>query len=792
MLPKDRRMASSDRNPQESQDEPKSQEDVPACQSCRKKKARCSRAQPCAECTRSNVDCVYDERRMKPGLRAGAVDQLYRRVETLENMFLGQEILWQQMWKTENPDGLLLDRSDRSTTIENLAQRREKLKSVLLNASSNLGQSHERGYGVDSEPSASPAKRRRCEPTPSCLPSARMEVNDLLSSTEVMGELVDFYFVNVHPWIPVLHQARFRNRIESPSERPRVTCILHAIVAVCAKFCQSDSLRDKDTRINIAEQSRQRVILESMETFSVENLQALVIIAFDTIGRGRGPSSWSIVGSMVGTVEQLQLDVEEDEISRSVNPGETLIRRMVFLTPPSSWSEAEERRRVFWAVFLMDRFCNVSTGWKISLTSADVKRRLPCEGSIWANEKEVRTPYFGISATKDTMSTNSPPVGDPGSTNSDEEELIGGFAYNIEATESLALVTNFFLHHAFNVSDTVKARIWLMKFKELDLRLMQWKLYMPEKWREASVLNGDGVMDPNLTLAHITHNTAVILLHQGIAYPPPHWRNCPIKLPSASSAETCLDAASEIATIGHQFLSISPIFTNPQFSFCLFIASRMILTHARYNQIPVPPALDILISSLLEISQRWTGREENADPVTENLASSFAKRLTEAQSNSAAASRPSLDIRQTAYSDESREQPLRPHPMGTSSHGSTIPGSRGTGTVPPAENMGKPPFQEPYDLDPFSLAFPPLPLAFQQDFAVFPGSNQMYEGPSNGLPHPNLGAQSHDPQLAPWQGHNGPVGNNVVSPPDHLGYVLDLVPSPSQRISRYSGGFMES
>ncbi|CAG8236862.1 unnamed protein product [Penicillium salamii] len=138
MLPKHRRMASSDRNPQESQDEPKSQEDVPACQSCRKKKARCSRAQPCAECTRSNVDCVYDERRMKPGLRAGAVDQLYRRVETLENMFLGQELLWQQMWKTEHPDASLRDCSDGSTTIENLAQRRQKLKSVLLNASSNL------------------------------------------------------------------------------------------------------------------------------------------------------------------------------------------------------------------------------------------------------------------------------------------------------------------------------------------------------------------------------------------------------------------------------------------------------------------------------------------------------------------------------------------------------------------------------------------------------------------------------------------------------------------------------
>ena len=218
---------------------------------------------------------------MKPGLRAGAVDQLYRRVETLENMFLGQELLWQQMWKTEHPDASFPDCNSAPTSIEDLAQRRERLKSVLLNASSDIGQSQDRGSGVDSESSAPPAKRRCCESTR--LPSARMEVDDLLSSTEVMAKLVDFYFVNVHPWIPVLHEARFRGRIKSPSERPRVTCILRAIIAVCAKFCQNDLLRDTEAKVNIAEQSRQRVILESMETFSVENLQALVIIAFDTV-----------------------------------------------------------------------------------------------------------------------------------------------------------------------------------------------------------------------------------------------------------------------------------------------------------------------------------------------------------------------------------------------------------------------------------------------------------------------------------------------------------------------------
>lgn len=174
---------------------------------------------------------------------------------------------------------------------------------------------------------------------------------------------------------------------------------------------------------------------------------------------------------MVSTVEYLQLNVEEAVLHGAASPGETLIRRMVFLSPSRLWSEAEERRRIFWAVFLMDRFCSISTGWKVSLTSNDVKRRLPCEGALWEKGQEIQTPYFGISDSKGNATT--PILNRRGSICGEEQESIGGLAYNIEATESLALVANFFLHHAFIVDDAEKAQMWLMQFKELDLRLIQ-------------------------------------------------------------------------------------------------------------------------------------------------------------------------------------------------------------------------------------------------------------------------------------------------------------------------------
>jgi hypothetical protein len=103
---------------------------------------------------------------------------------------------------------------------------------------------------------------------------------------------------------------------------------------------------------SISTRCRHAVILRSMECFSVESLQALVILAFDIMGRGQGPSSWSIIGSMARTVEQLRLDTESPVDAASGNDKDNyLVRRMTFLPRAKTWVEEEERRRVFWCVF---------------------------------------------------------------------------------------------------------------------------------------------------------------------------------------------------------------------------------------------------------------------------------------------------------------------------------------------------------------------------------------------------------------------------------------------------------
>lgn len=137
-------------------------------------------------------------------------------------------------------------------------------------------------------------------------------------------------------------------------------------------------------------------------------------------------------------------------------------------------------------------------------------------------------------------------------------------------------------------------------------------MFLPHQWHDSDVSCDVSVvrMDPNLTLAHLTHNAATILLHQHVAYPPATWCGV-VKLPSACSAETCLLAAIEIASIADKYLRYMGGIVNSQFAFCAFVAARTLLVHwlsvSRGTGDPLAPEFLSLVDSLRDMSRRWRG-----------------------------------------------------------------------------------------------------------------------------------------------------------------------------------------
>lgn len=142
---------------------------------------------------------------------------------------------------------------------------------------------------------------------------------------------------------------------------------------------------------------------------------------------------------------------------------------------------------------------DTSYRWNTSLTADDVRRRLPADGFLWHKEEPVLTPYFGIwdrSVAKIGNSIAFLPTHYPGQKQGHEAaphttsptsastppknpasgdmSHVGAFAYCVEATESLSQVTTYFLQQRIDWHDRHEVSNWLTRFKELDLRLVQY------------------------------------------------------------------------------------------------------------------------------------------------------------------------------------------------------------------------------------------------------------------------------------------------------------------------------
>ncbi|CBF80524.1 hypothetical protein AN8426.2 [Aspergillus nidulans FGSC A4] len=575
-----------------------------ACNSCRRRKLRCSREVPaCQHCRKSASECYYEAKRAKPGMKAGALDNIHRRLDALERS------LEKHQAGLESSAGAGLPQQSNSAI--------QAILSTLAAGFQKLEQSGSLGAGPSSK------KRRRNENEVHCIaPSAEIP---LLPDDEVLSHVLEAYFNYIHPWTPVIHEGRLRRRLIDDCDREKLQLVIQSMILVTQPYIEdAETASHLATLINDAENTRDWLVSQAMKQPSVENLQALVILASNDIGSGRAFQAWPLVGSLSRMVEYLQLTVEHDEAVQH-----PFCQPYRVLPPPTDWTEAEERRRIFWAIFALDRFCS----------------------------NPVVTPYFGIwdksagrignpiaflpthptpapaRAVEDEADAPSEAGTSPGATSSVVDmSTVGAYAYCIEATESLSRVTTYFLQQKVNLNDQKEFGAWLTRFKELDLRLVHWKMLLPQKWTVNVAQQGSTRMDPNLTLAHVTHNASMILLHQPIAFPLPEW---PFKsrLPSLCSMDTCQAAAVEVASITNHYLKsslpMSPL--SSQFTFCVFIAARALLLSWKHSprQKSVAPEFWVLVQSLDAMATRWTGVHAGAGGRPSNLPAKYSSTLAE-------------------------------------------------------------------------------------------------------------------------------------------------------------------
>ncbi|KAH8178665.1 fungal specific transcription factor domain-containing protein [Sarocladium implicatum] len=599
-------------------------------------------------------DCVYEGARGKPGVKAGAIENIHRRLNQLESRISRQErnaTLEPQRVTSQDDDD---QAPPQGNALSLLASELLKLANQSKDDSGALQQEPQRA-----------TKRRRVEiNSTESVPLSHNE-RPPLPSPELLESVIRTYFTHIQPWIPMLHIEVFPRKLKTAEGIRKQQLVIHAIsIAVELHIPTRQGSESSSSLFDDhwpAARVRNWVVTKAMETVSLEGLQALIIVAFTDIGNGNASRAWSLIASLSRTVEFAQLTVDHYQDQKQ----EAICRPYTSLQPARDWTEQEERRRIFWNVFLLDRFCSTAMGWTTSLKSIEVHQRLPCDGGLWRRQESGSTPYLGIwdkstggmtnrssqwvpgGGVEQSVSplSNEPWTHQPGGMYSSpsgqqtsdfqvDMSRVGAFGYCIEATESMSRVVSCFLQQRVNINDPAEVNVWLARFKELDMRLVHWRMFLPQKWKNnvpPSTPSGDRLrIDPNLTLAHVTHNASTILLHQVIAYPPSHW---PFRkrLPIGWSADTCCFAAAEIATIASKYLEVTPTMlpvTSP-FAFCLYVAARMMIIHWRFEEEnKLMDEFWVLIRCLEDMSRRWRGFGSSQIPPGGNdLSAKYAQKL---------------------------------------------------------------------------------------------------------------------------------------------------------------------
>jgi hypothetical protein len=584
-----------------------------SCEACKARKVKCDRARPaCGWCARNDHVCEYKERR-KPGLRAGYGRELESRLDKLESQLAEQarqlaSHLSMPCLTTKSagsPQGPSFDntRGHASQPTEHNALQQHQVIDPKLQSPSMHGHMHftpaglEHPANVQSQNQYTPSAHSLSLTSPQSTAGYQALAQQPDSATslppyDLLYALVDLYFKHVNIWLPLLDRKTTLDRLFGVApldEADRV--LLHAIVVLSLRFSRDPRL-SSESRQQYHATSKARVQLFGLENSSVRSLQALTILALDVTGDTNGPPGWNLISLISRSVVQLGLAVEQTStLTASMFPSISTLRAAV-LPEPKTWIEDEERRRLFWSVYLLDRYATVATAFDFALSETEIVRRLPCRDDYFSANKPVETRYF--------KQTDQPRF------SAAAADVHGHFSSYVEILGILSSVHHF-LKRPIDIGSIDDVEQWQGTYRALDSELNAWHFSLPDDFANISRLSRSRTPVKNAHVGWITVHAAyclaVIRLNSSAAYPS---QTSPLFSSSYSAMQRCLSAVDSMRQLSH-FVQISGLIDRlgPPFAFCVWVCARVTLVHGSTMDHEVDPDIGFFVSILSAMGCNW-------------------------------------------------------------------------------------------------------------------------------------------------------------------------------------------
>ena len=279
-----------------------------------------------------------------------------------------------------------------------------------------------------------------------------------LPSNDILHELVELFFEHVYPWAPLFHMPSFIANMLLPEKQ----ILLHGIVVLAFRFWKKAD-PPNEVREACMKASREQILLKTIDASSLTSTQALALLAVDAIGQGPGPRTWNIMAMLVTSAQQLHL-------ASSYSPADTkssLVNNEDVENDISLSSvEAEEKRRLFWTIYSLDRFSSVSLGQPSAIDSKTIKLQYPASDDDWG--QNVPLEWFQRKFAMKSSLVHYP---------------VNLWHYYIDAL-TLVDQSNQLLIQPVNLSLPANCQEWQSNFRRLDITLSTWFENLPREVRE--------------------------------------------------------------------------------------------------------------------------------------------------------------------------------------------------------------------------------------------------------------------------------------------------------------------
>ncbi|KAI7762477.1 hypothetical protein LZL87_008823 [Fusarium oxysporum] len=183
----------------------------------------------------------------------------------------------------------------------------------------------------------------------------------LLSQGNVVLDVSQNYFATVHTWFPMISKKRMDMGLPVQNAGPDLAMLFLGMKLVTTPAVDiTDSALYETAKSFLAS-------LESNGVVSLLCLQAMILVALYEYSHAIYPAAWMTIGSCARYSDIL-----------GIAPGDYSPLGQV-----TTWTEAEERRRVWWSIYILDKLVSLGSRKHCLLPNLQPECKLPVDDDVW-------------------------------------------------------------------------------------------------------------------------------------------------------------------------------------------------------------------------------------------------------------------------------------------------------------------------------------------------------------------------------------------------------------------------